>query len=1015
VLVGVARKGAFGIDAPRKGGFTYDWRAKKRSPENTRGVEASALVLPVREALERSWPWDAYLTGYILHGPDGLPLSEQPRINKGAIPWLTSIEHEVRFHTLIADVDTPGHVEWTPDALDDALEIQHAASTVLRTCGIYYTARGWHIVQPLNRSISIDDAEATLLTWLTALRDAGIPVDEKCKDWTRLQRAPKVFRADGLPGRVGTPDLEYMRAIAPPKVVKKTGLHFASQLPRAPVQFVEAIPVDWESKVQSIARACVAVPTEWHTLFLAIAGTLIRRGVNPGLVPSLIRAISNATGNDTRTESRVAGAHTTVKRWESKLPFTATSDLRREWPEVAEAVLEATAKGRESKARKTTKAAVNKSALQSSEELMQQLRIAPAGVTLIGAECGLGKTKQAIQLALERASTPYADGKLRPRGSRAPANSKTAIAVPFHDLALQICRDIWEAGGIEPRRLFGPLALKEDGKPVCKFHETAGALQEGGLSIQWELCDGRGKQPCPYRATCPAAIGAQGPDDSRIIIGTHQLLRDLSAAAGSTGVVVIDEPPELTESFATSTAKLATAATSIAVCTARFADAMKPAVQALTAWAVRAEPETQYTLLDAVRVGLDAIVQDDLEAALWMTAQQACGDAALDVLAVAKQAREPGQTHNAAPPVQWSEILRARGSIEHAKSIATVTKLTKWIERSVHGEPIAWRIDENHKGRFVVATGVRSEYAAALKRDGATVLLDAGIDRHVPVVSKFLGYSPPLLRFEAADGAPIERTLYLTRSATRHNWFAHGHPVWSGSLLRAIDYVLQWAGDANLALITFRSVRLGIEATLRPDDESIVAAWKRSGGTVDELEAARQALAPLLQRFRGTLLLGHFGAVRGLNSMADADCLATLGDPWPNLGEARNAAAFVGIPPEDAADAAVAAELEQAQGRLRVVHRTRPGRALHYGSVRPGGSGWRSPDVRLAFDFGGRPKGQESRCTPSHLQRFIDLHGGVRAAAKALHCDDKTVRRYVSGERVIAPAVAELVLSALNA
>ena len=112
---------------------------------------------------------------------------------------------------------------------------------------------------------------------------------------------------------------------------------------------------------------------------------------------------------------------------------------------------------------------------------------------------------------------------------------------------------------------------------------------------------------------------------------------------------------------------------------------------------------------------------------------------------------------------------------------------------------------------------------------------------------------------------------------------------------------------------------------------------------------ARETLGPILRCWPGEIVFGHYGAVRGLNSMADVDALITLGDPWPHLGDARNDAAFLGLAQawQQRLEAMCRAELEQAHGRIRPVHRARPGRALHVGTVLPSGYGWTSGSVEM--------------------------------------------------------------------
>jgi hypothetical protein len=58
-------------------------------------------------------------------------------------------------------------------------------------------------------------------------------------------------------------------------------------------------------------------------------------------------------------------------------------------------------------------------------------------------------------------------------------------------------------------------------------------------------------------------------------------------------------------------------------------------------------------------------------------------------------------------------------------------------------------------------------------------------------------------------------------------------------------------------------------------------------------DAAREHIAPLLARAPGIRwMIGHYGAMRGLDAMSACDGLVTLMDPVPNLGTIQHAAAY---------------------------------------------------------------------------------------------------------------------------
>ncbi|HEY3447470.1 MAG TPA: virulence-associated E family protein [Myxococcales bacterium] len=165
-------------------------------------------VLPLREALEHAFDTDAHLVTYVVAGEEF-----QPRINK---PGLSAVEAEtdaaVQVQVFFADLDNPGHALWTEEARAVA-RAQEAALPVLSTCGIYDTAKGRRIVQPLENPVPAREVEPYLARWLGQLKAAGLVVDEGCDDWTRHFRLPHVLR-DGQPFHSPYVNLKHMRPIA---------------------------------------------------------------------------------------------------------------------------------------------------------------------------------------------------------------------------------------------------------------------------------------------------------------------------------------------------------------------------------------------------------------------------------------------------------------------------------------------------------------------------------------------------------------------------------------------------------------------------------------------------------------------------------------------------------------------------------------------------------------------------------------------------------------------------------
>jgi hypothetical protein len=193
-----------------------------------------------------------------------------------------------------------------------------------------------------------------------------------------------------------------------------------------------------------------------------------------------------------------------------------------------------------------------------------------------------------------------------------------------------------------------------------------------------------------------------------------------------------------------------------------------------------------------------------------------------------------------------------------------------------------------------------------------------------------------------------------------------------------------------------RLLRLHLEAAANAESDPPEELTKTA------VAEAREKLGPIIRAWLGDIVLGHYGAVRGLNTMADMDALVTLGDPWPNLADARNDAAFLGLAPawQERLEAMCRAELEQAHGRIRPVHRARPGRALHVGTVLPSGYGWTSGTVEMRPMRRG-PRIEVADVSNLAFRALVDRIGGVRVAARHLGCGPSTVSRYCSGERPV--------------
>jgi hypothetical protein len=930
--------------------------------------------LELVDALNRVYASDAHLVSYI----------DAARTDGWQHRWSKSApDHSSLFTTsIVVDVDNPGHSPWS-----DA-ERARAVASYQRSAlpfGVYHTSNGARFLFELAERVPVTAAEPLIRRALSLLDSEGFGVDYGAKDWTRHMRLPNVLR-NGRPFATPYMDLSRMRPVVlePLDIPTRQRATRTKRPDLPPIPFTPSLAEHWQARARTIGAAVAATVTaDFHAMYLAIAGALLQRQVPPEHVPELVRLVALAAASS-KPQHHEKSARDTVTRHLSGQTITGMRDLSTRYPVVADAVHDALADARDIHLRSQTSIVTPPPSPLSVTvaALERTIANAPDGLTVIVAECGLGKTAASIRVAAERATS-------KPASKRAPAQTKTAIACDKNELAIQIASDL-AATGVAVRRVFGPLSvLKSDGTPVCKLHATALPLVEGGQSVTWEFCLGRGKYKCPHYDECPAKDGEQlyaSSDPSvtpRVTVGTHALLHELDASAGSTGTLIIDEPPPLLETFVVLSEDIALAVNNISSFQRDFAEAMAPVLTAVRDWD---DPEIAWEDLT-----------DTLERPPTVDANNR---------AITR------------PPLRFDTARACRADISLARIVGKASSVIRALFRAMTDPDATVRLED--EPRRIVVTAPRPDLAAALRREGAVVAMDANADLHLPGFAKVIGYDPPVHRFVAEDGARIERTLLRAGSATRRSWLSHGRLVLDTGLLAAMRGIVAWVDECaatvgrpvTLGIITIRLVEIALRYA---EGEDVVADWVKARQSSSTLLEARDAIAALFAtpNLARPLQFAHYGATRGLNRLAGVDCLATVGDPWPNLGTVQAEATYLAVDWDARAEATAQAELEQAHGRLRTVHRTQPGFALHVGRVVPGGSGWRAlpidstssrPAVRATSLQGGRPPAG-APMPPAELAGILAALGGVRAAARAVGCSPSTVSRYQAGQGV-PPGVA---------
>lgn len=964
-LVAVARhRHHFGVE-----GESDDWRAPKGSERNGRvlreghvGIGADYEVSDLGNALEREYRTDAHLVPYILRDPRGASMARQPRINKQGLAFVRGLGFSVTVEVLLADIDNPGHVPWTDELREHARKLD----AKLATAGVYYSANGRRIVQPLTRPVEVDAGgrvEHVLAAWLRELTELGYHPDDGCQDWTRHFRLPHVKRAGKYFARAELVDLSRMQPIDPPEPAPL--LNRRRKVPRLTGELVKAGPVDDAPLAAAFAAAGWLGPSLGH-------------GKRIALCP--FRAL-HTTGRDGDSSTIIFGATpaTPIGWWHCSHGHCAgrsQADVVDALPEHARLLLPAA--GEKPKPKPRERELVDKGA--AAPLLERAFRAAPDGLSVVIAGCGTGKTEAAIAIAVERAKSPGGGPK------RAPAHSKTAISVPTTKLSVEVYKRI-QARGEPVRRLFGPLSMRRaDGSPECAIHENAAAFSKGGLSVPWELCEGRGKQPCEYADTCQARGGVEGPDDARIIVGPHKLLSRLDAAAGKTGLLVIDEPPAFLQNEVLTSEQLVECARGLReYFDHRYAAALEVSLSALAGWIATAPLDKPGPLADGVARVDPALLEEAYRATGGETAVE-CARAAFP------PTEEDGpERRSSSPPVQRQWAYAARRSLYVARTIGEASKVARivWTALTCKDGGAIARVEERGGRRVLVVTLPEVQLREAMRREGQVVVADAGGAQHLGLYKLVVGYEPPVTEVYVGDGAEIRRTL-LRRRASRKGFLRHGRLVVDGSLARSVELAVKWLEEEltpRAAIVTFLPLALLLRATL---GEQVGGLWLMAGQLPEVLDEGVRRLSPILARLHTTLDVGHYGAVRGLDHWRGHDALVTLGDPWPQLADSRWETELLRLGNwEGRLEQAAQQELEQAHGRLRTVHRDTPARALHVGLVRPGGWGG---DVEVRDDRGGQPRhaGRDA------VRAMVERLGGVAQAARELGMDRKTVRRYLS-------------------
>jgi len=670
----------------------------------------------------------------------------------------------------------------------------------------------------------------------------------------------------------------------------------------------------------------------WNDLFLALSGALCSTGVALTLVPQIVATVSSLVGTGSVQKDR-STAERTARRYASRARHTGMRALRTKWPSVAIAV-SAVAGWDPDAVREQNKEQV----AAAVEEMRRTIAGAADRLILVSSECGLGKSRAALDVAEQRAAS----------------NLKTGISAPTNELAVQHFRDLRDRG-VPVRRLFGPLSVT--GPDECIHRKRALPLVNGGQSLHREFCVGRkGTSKCERYDRCDIRDGVEGDEGAHVVVTTHALLGALTAEVGQRGLLVIDEPPAPVISESLTSDDLDNLMDQREAFNQLYTISMQPVVD--TARSYRTE-ESQEA--DEVFGGITGL----------------------------GNAFPPGWK-GTSPPLKSDRILMIRKGFKNDSAsegaASRVYKVLYEVAAAANGAPqpedpgdllsrrvlIRYQKIEGKEGRGdLCITRMDRALERAVTRTisvgGGTVILDANAETHRAMYERVVGYPLECKKFAALDGSNIRR-MRVDMRASRRVMLPHGR-IALEALQRALAAVRGWMEiegmlldrDGRYGLITFKPLAIALKAA--KGEELPEGSWRSEWGDLRECIGAIQQVFAIFgdegsaerppSEYLTRLEIGWYGAVRGKNNMKDLDGVITVGDPRVNLGSALESAGFVGFD-GTAADqynhALCVDELEQAHGRLRTVHRDRPGRSLHVGRVTPGGTGWERRTVVDGWD-----------------------------------------------------------------
>lgn len=505
------------------------------------------------------------------------------------------------------------------------------------------------------------------------------------------------------------------------------------------------------------------------------------------------------------------------------------------------------------------------------------------------------------------------------------------VAVPTHALAAQTAGELQRLGvgatapmGVARVRL--PLLEGQSEAPACVHHEAADLLARTGARPREELC-----KDCPERTAyqgregseCPAYLA--GAEREPVAVLQHTVLA--AVLRHHTGLLTMP-PPANDARKAPRPARLVVVDELPALSLHSSLEGVRRQYQrARLAEELRADArERVEPVLLAVLRAVDAGAPDgaSLRALLDPTGERVAEVEAL--LADARTLDGAAFWHDSFPTRLAHQAMHPSTRAHALERLAVVARFSSLFDALVdaahHPDVPVLRVEGEEPPRLVTLARWARYVGPYLAAGGRVRLLDATAP--TDALRALWGELLELHVVDVADAPGVERRVLAWPHAARSR-HTLGALLLADELrgpLRRLAELVAERGARSVGILTHKPVADALRGWLHDreaDPSKPTPAW-----CPDEFAALVASGVELRP--------GHYFAQRGLDTWAACGVLATLGDPWPNLGAVRAEAAAIGIEPEAWGRELARAELVQAWGRARTVHRTTPVLVVHLGA-----------------------------------------------------------------------------------